>query len=182
MNEFCTNNYYVIQVKTQGENKFIQQVQKMFPNLKLHFPQRVLDIYKRGNTSPSKHPVFPGYVFMELDADESPYQYLLSFRKTEEFYQFLKSNRDIMPLGNKDLEIVLHFIRRPGAVAEKSKVYFDENSRIVVLSGPLFGLEGKIVKVDRRKKRAKIALDLCENNICIDLAFDVMDMAQRQSA
>ena len=182
MNEFCTNNYYVIQVKTQSENKFIQQAQKIFPSLKLYFPQRVLDIYRRGNTTPSKHPVFPGYVFLELDADESPYQYLLSFRKTGEFCRFLKSDKDISPLGNRDLEIVLHFINRPGAVAEKSKVYFDENSRIVVLSGPLFGLEGKIIKVDRRKKRAKIALDLYDNNFFIDLAFDVMDMAQRQSA
>ena len=182
MNKFSAYNYFVIQVKTREENKFIQQARKMFPDLKLYFPRRIIDLYQRGKTEPCIHPVFPGYVFLELDVDESPYQYLLSFRKTEEFYRFLKSDKEITSLGNEDLKIVLHFINRPGATAEKSNVYFDKNSRIVVLSGPLFGLEGKIVKVDRRKKRAKIFLDLCENNICIDLAFDVMDMTQKQSA
>ena len=38
-------------------------------------------------------------------------------------------------------------------------VHFDENERIVVDEGPLNGLEGSIIKVDRRKQRAKIQLD-----------------------
>ena len=63
-----------------------------------------------------------------------------------------------------------------------SKVYFDENSRIVVLLGPLKGLEGKIVKVDKRKRRAKVKLDIYEDSFFIDLAFDVIEKAQSECA
>ena len=37
------------------------------------------------------------------------------------------------------------------------------------------GLEGFIVKVDKRKKRAKISLDFAKENFLIDLAFDVLE-------
>jgi transcriptional antiterminator NusG len=72
----------------------------------------------------------------------------------------------------------MHFIREVGPVAGKSKVYFDDNSRIVVISGPLSGLEGRIVKADKRKGRAKIKLDLYGDSFFIDLAFEVLVKAK----
>jgi transcriptional antiterminator NusG len=62
-------------------------------------------------------------------------------------------------------------------MAGKSKVYFDANSRIVVTEGPLMGLEGKIIKVDKRKGRAKIKLDLYNDSFSIDLAFELLGTA-----
>ena len=64
-----------------------------------------------------------------------------------------------------------------GPVAGKSRVYFNENSRIVVVDGPLLGLEGKIIKVDKRKGRAKIKLDLYDDSFSIDLAFETIEPA-----
>jgi transcriptional antiterminator NusG len=40
------------------------------------------------------------------------------------------------------------------------------------------GLEGKIVKVDKRKGRAKIKLDLYNDSFAIDLAFEVIGAVQ----
>jgi transcriptional antiterminator NusG len=57
-------------------------------------------------------------------------------------------------------------------------VYFNDNSRIVVIEGPLMGLEGRIVKVDRRKGRAKVSLDLYNDSFTIDLAFEVIGSAE----
>ncbi len=77
-------------------------------------------------------------------------------------------------MADRDLELVLHFINRAGPIAGISKVYFNENDRIVVVDGPLKDLEGRIVKVDKRKKRAKIKLDLYGDSFAIDLAFEVL--------
>ena len=172
-------NYYALQVKTRGEVKFMRQAGAVSSDiaLSLYFPQRVLDVRKKGLTKPSRFAIFPGYVFFELDSSYDVSSYYWVFRKIDGFHRFLKSNRDITPLKKKDLEVVLHFIKKIGPVAEKSKVYFDENSRIVVLHGPLSGLEGSIVKVDRRKRRAKIKLDLYGDSFFIDLAFEVIEKA-----
>ncbi|MDR0878736.1 MAG: antiterminator LoaP [Treponema sp.] len=172
--------YYALQVKTRSEEKYMKLVKSLHPEIDfpLYFPQRRLDIRRKGKIVHSTAAVFPGYIFAETgDGDpgtEDMQKYQWAFRRTEGFYRFLKSNQNITPLADKDLELVLHFIKKSGPVAGVSKVYFDENARIVVTEGPLMGLEGKIIKVDKRKGRAKIKLDLYDDSFSIDLAFEVM--------
>ena len=52
---------------------------------------------------------------------------------------------------------------------------FDENNRIRVVDGPLMRLEGRIVKVDRRKGRARVALTFHGRTMLADLGFEVME-------
>ena len=52
-------------------------------------------------------------------------------------------------------------------------VHFDENERIVVDEEPLKGLKGSIIKVDRRKQRAKIQLDFHGSTYTLDLGFKI---------
>jgi transcription termination/antitermination protein NusG len=169
-------NYYAIQVKTRAEAKFIKLFKAMHPEITfpVYFPQRRLDIRRKGHIKPSMSAVFPGYIFVEVENSEDILKYQWDFRRTDGFFRFLRSNQEITPLADRDLELVLHFIKNAGPVAGRSKVYFNENSRIVVVEGPLMGLEGRIVKVDRRKGRAKIKLDLYNDSFSIDLGFEVI--------
>jgi transcriptional antiterminator NusG len=123
--------------------------------------------------------VFPGYIFLEVEEEDSIRRHHWQFRRTDGFFRFLKSNQNVQPLSGRDLETVLHFIKKTGplALAGISKVYFDENSRSVVVDGPMAGLEGNIVKVDKRKGRAKIKLDLYDDSFTIDLGFELMEPA-----
>jgi transcriptional antiterminator NusG len=166
--------YYAMQVKTGSEEKYIRLFKAMNPEIKIpiYFPQRRLDVKRKGILSNSSYAVFPGYIFIELEDGDDIIKYHWAFRKTEGFFRFLRSNQNICPLTDKDLELVLHFIKKIGPIAGKSKVFFNENSRIVVTDGPLMGLEGKIIKVDKRKGRAKIKLDIYEDSFAIDLAFE----------
>jgi len=169
-------NYYAIQVKTRAENKFIKLFRSLNPEITfpIYFPQRRLDIRRKGKVKASMSAVFPGYIFVEASCDEEIISSQWKFRHTEGFYRFLRSNQEITHLVDRDLELVLHFLRNTDAIAGRSMVYFDEDSRIVVVEGPLSGLEGRIIKVDRRKRRAKIMLDLYNDSFAIDLAFEVI--------
>jgi transcriptional antiterminator NusG len=171
--------YYTIQVKTRSEEKYINLYKALNPGapLAIYFPKRSIGIRRKGVMVQGTPPIFPGYIFVELDSEDDILKYHWGLRRTDGFFRFLKSNRNICPLEDKDLEIVLHFIKKVGPIAGKSKVYFDENSRIVVAAGPLMGLEGRIIKVDKRKGRAKIRLDLYGDSFAIDLAFEVIESA-----
>jgi transcriptional antiterminator NusG len=173
-------DYYAIQVKTRGEEKFMRLFKALNPSAEfsMHFPQRRIDIRRRGAIRQSTAPVFPGYIFIEAEQEEIVAGQW-EFRRTDGFYRFLKSNRNITPLANRDLELVLHFIKKTGPIAGISRVYFNENARIVVVEGPLMGLEGRIIKVDKRKKRAKIKLNLYDDSFAIDLAFEVIGALDR---
>lgn len=172
-------NYYALQVRTRSEEKYIKRFKALHPEIEvpLYFPQRKIDIRRQGAVIHSNAAIFPGYIFIELEEDDDIIKYHWAFRKTEGFFRFLRSNQNICPLTHRDLELVLHFIKKVGPIAGKSKVYFDENSRIVVSEGPLMGLEGKIIKVDKRKGRAKIKLDIYDDSFAIDLAFEVIEPA-----
>jgi len=172
--------YFAAQVKTRGEEKFIKMFKATHPdtNFPIYFLQRELREKHKGKTLIKKQPIFPGYIFIRFEEDEEIERYQWMLRKTEGFGRFLRSNQDITPLGGKDLEIVLHFINNTGSIAGISRVYFNEEDRIVVCEGPLSGQEGRIVKVDKRKGRAKIRLDLYDETFLVDLAFEVISAAK----
>lgn len=169
--------YYAVQVKSRGEDEYVRRLRSdpSLANVVVLVPKRTVILRKGGIKRRGTAPVFPGYIFLGVDEAVSPaLRWLL--RKTPDFYRFLPSNRDPVPLGGRDLDLLTHFISF-GERADTSKVAFDENDRIVVMEGPLKGLEGLIVKVDRRKGRAKVRLDMCRDSFLIDLAFSVVDRA-----
>lgn len=171
--------YFAIQVRTGNEQKYIDLFKSIHSefDIDLLFLRRRMLETRKGKKLWKLCPLFPGYVFVETDLENTDAlkQILLgrALRRTEGFFRFLSPTRSLKELSGNDLKIVQHFLSF-GKVADRSKVYFDENQRIVVASGPLKGLEGQIVKVDKRKGRAKIKLDLYKDSFAIDLAFEVI--------
>jgi transcription termination/antitermination protein NusG len=178
-------NYYAIQVKTKSEGKYLKLAEYMLDvncgaaedRPTFIWPRRKLTIRKQGRTREQLSPIFPGYLFLETE--KIPPKVYWTLRKVTGFFRFLKDNRKIEPLGGIDRELLLHFISH-GEVVEKSTVYFDENQKIRVIQGPMKGLEGRIVKVDKRKQRAKIRLDLYDDTFSIDFGFDLLEGAEEK--
>ncbi len=170
-------NYYAMQVKTRSEDTYIKLAllsvgRGQVGPVRLLFPRRKMPVRRRGVMKSELQPVFPGYVFLEVEAELSTELYW-SLRTTPGFFRFLPENTLAKPLEGRDLAMLRHFLSF-GPVAESSKVTFDEQDRIQVISGPLKGLEGRIIKVDKRKGRAKIKLDLYDESFLIDLAFELI--------
>ncbi len=179
-------DYYAIQVKTRGEGKFLKiaryllDAHELLPPHKgrLIWPRRSLTIRKRGKLQETQAPIFPGYVFMETGEFDPDVYWVL--KRIDGFFQFLKNNRRIEPLAGKDRETLLHFLNH-GEIVSKSEVYFDENQKIRVVNGPLKGLEGQVVKVDKRKKRAKIKLTMYKDSFLIDFGFELLERVKQET-
>lgn len=168
-------NYYAVQIKTGQEEKIIDKAQNSLSyrmeKQRFIFPKRTLKIRKEGLQKYEEKPIFPGYFFIETDKIDN--ELYSTLKQIFGFYKFLKSNQEITPLSGKDLSILNHFLQF-GQTISTSQVYFDENDRICVTSGPLKGLEGLIIKVDKRKKRAKVKMDFANENLLIDLGFELI--------
>jgi len=165
--------YYAIQVRSADEEAFIARLLKVFPSddRRLFAPKRILKEMRKGKAIPRARTVFPGYVFLETEELDSETRW--SVRRTRGFLRFLNETSNPTPLDDRDRQLLLRFISF-GKAADISKVTFDENERIVVLEGPLKGLEGQIVKVDRRRGRAKVKLDMCEQGFLVDFGFEAV--------
>lgn len=169
--------YYALQVATGKESAFVSHVNRMFPDLglthRLIHLTRELTIRRQGKYLKETRPLFSSYLFLESNG-KLAVGVIDKLKSVPDFYHFLKSNTNITPLSPSDVSILQHFLTM-GPKVGSSLVIFDENDRIVVLEGPLKGLEGNIIKVDRRKKRAKIRVDFENSPMTIDLAFEVME-------
>jgi transcription termination/antitermination protein NusG len=172
--------YFALQVMTRAEGKCLKLLKH---NLKvaglseaetgsIYWPRRTLMIRRRGKTREVQAPIYPGYLFLEAESVEPDVYWVC--KRTSGVFKFLKDNRHIEPLCGDDERILKHFLAF-GEVTEKSKVYFDTDKKIKVLSGPMKGLEGRIIKVDKRKRRAKIKLSLYQDSFVVDFAFEHME-------
>lgn len=168
-------DYYAVQVKTGQEAAYIARIKKIaesdIQKAQVYFPQRVLHIRKQGVRKTVQAALFPGYIFLETEDLNPALHWFL--RRTPGFYRFLPDSHTPRPLAAEDLSILHHFLSF-GEVAHPSKAYFDENDRICIVEGPLKGLEGKIIRVDKRKRRAKIVLDIQQEAFSIDLSFELI--------
>ncbi len=166
---------------TGDESKFIRRVEQQLTlsglstqDSRLWWPRRSMFIRRRGKRRKTLTPIFPGYLFLETRVFTPDLYRLL--RHTDSFVRFLPENLDISPLDEEGTRLIRHFVSH-GEIVRESRVFFDKNNRIVVKEGPLKGLEGSIIKVDRRKGRAKVRLDLYQESFQIDLAFETMEPA-----
>jgi len=173
--------YYVVQVETRNEHKFVRIASQRVGEevRRVLWPRRRLNIRRGGKTREELAAIFPGYVFIE--SDELTAQDYWAIRRVPGFFRFLKSNHNVQPLSEQDQRLLVHFLSF-GEIVDKSKVAFDENQRIEVLEGPLKGLEGRIVKVDKRKGRAKVKLDMYDESFLVDFGFESMQRLPGQNA
>lgn len=164
---------YVVQVMTGDEEKVRRLAAPALQenDAEILWPRRSLNIRRRGKIVHSVAPVFPGYVI--LHTPELTQELLLAIRRTPGVIRFLRSNDDVRRVEGQELAMIRHLLGF-GEIASQSRVRFDENARIVVVDGPLSGLEGRIVKVDKRKGRAKVKLDLYDESFLIDFGFTVI--------
>jgi len=116
--------------------------------------------------------LFPGYVFLKAEAGLDPELYA-KIKALPGFTHFLRQGQEISEVRGKDLDLLRHFLKF-GEITPTSQVMYDENQRIRVFSGPMEGMEGNIIHVDKRKRRAKIRLDFDHGTFTVTLGFELM--------
>ena len=166
--------YYVIRVAPRQEAVFLRLSQRLITDegVSIVFPRRKMEHLKGGKRVTVEVALFPGYVF--LNSEEGlPADLYARIKALPKFTLFVKQGQEVAEVKGRDLELLRHFLKF-GEVTPKSLVTFDENQRIQVISGPMEGMEGQIIHVDRRKRRAKIQLNFNHGNFTVTLGFDLL--------
>jgi len=140
----------------------------------LYLPIRELEVKRRGKKVRERRPVYPGYLFWITEEWQPEHQW--AFRQVSGYLRVLGHKGIPAPLSEQDRDVLRTFMQA-GSILGRSLVQFDQNQRIIVLKGPLKGLEGRIIKVDKRKNRARVRLDLYNSSFEIDFGFERLEGA-----
>jgi transcriptional antiterminator NusG len=171
-------NFFAMQIMTGMEDAYVELLSKTNPDIELFVIKKTIRSRKKGKVVTLINRVFPGYVFFQHPDEELPAILIRTLKRTRNFVRILPDTRAIKPLNARDSDLLHHLVSFGQSIGT-SLVTFDENNRIKILKGPLMGLEGMIVKVDKRKRRAKIRLDMNDSPIMFDLGFEVLKIAEK---
>lgn len=158
----------VLQVK--GNQELNIQEQLMNAGYKALVPRENRIIRTNGNWTHKEYLLFPNYVFVETDYE------------ADDFYKIQKINGVQRFLGDKRSPSSLTFIEEEwikllsngNKPLEPTVVEVDENGDYKILKGILLNFKSKVKSFNKRQKRAKFAITVCNEEKGITLSLDVI--------
>lgn len=138
----------------------------------VHSLERSLKIKSRGKYHMVRKPLYPGYIFLEAACDPEDLPSLT--RSVPGALRFLQSNQDITALQLEEEEVFRKLLRC-GPKIPRSKVRLIPDQPIQVVDGPLKGMEGTIVRIDKRRERVSIRLTMSNKPFTLNLGIEIIE-------
>ena len=133
----------------------------------------------------------PGYVFVVTDRVGEFYQALKRVPRLTKLLgrEFENGEPAFTPLGHDEEKWLAAMLGeewfRTGSstdgadpVAELSQVGFDENDRVVILSGPLMSFTGQVRRINLHKRYAEVEVNFMGKSQLLHLGIDVLVKAE----
>ena len=160
-------DWYVLHAKTAKELEISRRVKEV--GMQALVPRRQMIERRQGAVRAVIRNLFPGYVFVNTALS------------AEDYYRLTSISGVIRILGPRpvpaeQINRVLRLAQEDDLVGISQVLC--ENGRVMVVSGPLKGLEGQIVKLDRRKGRAKVSIPLFDDFKMVELSVDVLKKSE----
>ncbi|KJB87178.1 hypothetical protein AZ66_14560 [Paenibacillus sp. E194] len=192
--------WYALFVETGSEDIVQKCLKLQFCQKDLYacVPKRLVPEKKDGRFYGVVKTLFPGYLLINTKMTPSMYYEL---KKLPKYYRLLRNSAFLLDkiyrrsqtlidshkvegnqiynyddffskIEEEEIRQILQLINNENII-EYSNVIV-EDSKVSVQSGPLYGLEGIIKKIDKRKRRAQIAISLCGGERLIDVGIEIL--------
>lgn len=164
-------DWYALFVKTGKENDVQKWLQFAFNESVLHciVPKRKLTERKNGKVYSVIRTLFSGYVLINTEMNNIIYKKIVDIPNC---INILGNGTYYTKIDQQEISTILS-LTRDTEVLDCSKIYI-ENSKIIVKSGPLRGMEGIIRKIDTRKNRAKVSINFMNCEKMVDLGIELI--------
>lgn len=159
--------WYVLQVMTGKEESLKNHIQKQ--GIKAIVPKKIMRERKNGVWRDVTRNLFPSYVFIHTEMDVEIYY---KIKPLPYVIKLLGDGNGPIPIEENEVNLLLR-LTKDGDPLGLSEV-FVEGTNIVVVSGPLSGFEGKIIKLDARRFRAKVDISFIGERKTVELAVNVI--------
>jgi transcriptional antiterminator NusG len=166
--------WYVLFVKAGEEVAIRDSIKKAgFTAL---VPRKIVFERRQGITSKRVKTIFSSYVFINIDFEPKIYYRM---KRVAGVIRFLGAGGP-EPVPEREMNFVFKLCAG-GETAGISNITIEVGDKIKVLDGPLKDFEGKIIHLDRRKKRAKVRLTLFGRVHDIDMGVELIQARQEEN-
>jgi len=172
--------WYVVHTYAGYENKVKQNMASMVASLNLEdrvyevvIPMEDVTDFKNGKRVVVQKKMFPGYLLVRVDMDESVWFHI---RNTPGVTGFVGSGAKPMPLARKDVETFLAV--KPegteGTAPKKARpsTLFSEGESVRVKEGPFADFTGQINEINEDQMKLKVLVNIFGRETPVELGFD----------
>ena len=173
--------WYVVHTYAGYENKVKQNMASMVASLNLEdrvyevvIPMEDVTDFKNGKRVVVQKKMFPGYLLVRVDMDESVWFHI---RNTPGVTGFVGSGAKPMPLARKDVETFLAVKPEGVEGATPSKkarpsTMFSEGESVRVKEGPFADFTGQINEINEDQMKLKVLVNIFGRETPVELGFD----------
>lgn len=164
--------WYVIQVHTGTEQKICTQCEKVISASVLErcfIPYYECKKKFGGKWNIERKILFPGYVFLVTDRLKELY---LGLTQVVGGTRLLRTEEEIMPLTSQEVDLLLRLGGEEQVVEMSEGIIL--GSEVQVYKGPLAGMEGKVRKIDRHKRKAWIEIEMFGGVQLVELGLEIV--------
>ena len=164
--------WYVIWTATGRERKAIELIEDTCGDLtgRLFVPLRKVNIKRAGVWTTTDKALFPGYIFVDTG---KPQELARRLHKIDGFHRLLEQDKEYQPLSEEETAFIEELYVKGGMF--DPSVGIIEGDVIKITSGPLFGMEGYIKKIDRHKRTAGIELNMFGRTIKTIVGLEIIE-------
>ncbi len=171
--------WYVVHTYAGYENKVKQNMASMVASLNLEdrvfevvIPMEDVTDFKNGKRVVVQKKMFPGYLLVRVDMDESVWFHI---RNTPGVTGFVGQGAKPMPLARKDVETFLSVKDEgPEAAPKKARpsTLFSEGESVRVKEGPFADFTGQINEINEDQMKLKVLVNIFGRETPVELGFD----------
>ena len=183
--------YYVIYVNARNESGAKELIGRYIPDSlysDCFYPVRLMKKKLRGKWTIVHERLIPGYIFIESDDVKSLYKEL---RKLPMFLRLLgkeesEEDIDIYPLSEEEVNWLKTLTGNKDKSSDDnhevglSQVGFDENDNVIIMSGPLLGMQGQIKKINLHKRIAEVEVEFMNQKTIIHLGIEILEKSEKE--
>lgn len=160
---------YCLMCRTGSEFDVVKIIQRYAPELKVLAPTRVLPEKVAGQWCCRSKALLPGYIFIYSDQECLPPLRSMS----RHFYKFLNYELGSRQLAGQDKAYADWLLANQGEI-QTSRI-LATGDQVQIIDGPLANHCGKIVKLDKHKRRAWIDFDFDGQKRTISLGAEFVN-------
>src|SRR5690554_541619 len=166
-----SSGWYALFVQSQQEEKVKKILElEIGDEFQYLIPKRKLRERKGGKWQFVTRRLFPGYILIHGNITVDWYYRI---KRIPDVIKFLRDDEEVLQIDERELKVLNILVDKSDTV-EMSTVY-KQGDTIQVIDGPLQGLEGRIVSINRRKGRAKVRINFLNQEKVVELGVNVVD-------
>lgn len=162
--------WYVIQVMTGKESDIAAELKEK--GIKALVPKENRLIRSGGSWAEKEYILFAGYVFLDISYNADRYYQVKGIPGV---IRFLGESRNPSKLSHLEAEWINLLTGDNNAPIEPTIVRVLEDGRMKVVKGVLESFENRVIKYDKRSRRATIEITVCNEKKEVQLSIRLED-------